>query len=95
MKKVASCTTGDLRSSQPHNLVGLVTTGRNCPHNVSVMADASALADLQETMRRCAGNSDRWVEVQPGRLVFHFEEFDASFVFAVQCHDQGYVVTAS
>jgi hypothetical protein len=45
------------------------------------VAHTSKFNDLYEQMRQFAGNTDRYVEVLPRHLAFHFEEFDAHAKF--------------
>jgi hypothetical protein len=52
----------------------------NCRHVLRV-SHTSKFNDLYEQMRQLAGNTDRYVEVLPGHLAFHFEDFEAHAKF--------------
>jgi hypothetical protein len=52
----------------------------NCRHVLRV-AHTAKFNDLYEQMRQLAGNTDRYVEVLPGHLAFHFEKFEAHAKF--------------
>jgi hypothetical protein len=48
----------------------------NCRHVLRI-SHTSKFNDLYEQMRQLAGNTDRYVEVLPGHLAFHFEDYEA------------------
>jgi hypothetical protein len=57
---------------------------RDCRHEVRVTTGGSihlAFADLYAVATKYASGSDRWVEIQPGYMAFHFESEDAYLKF--------------
>ena len=56
---------------------------RDCKYVARVKADQSAFAALFEAADKCANSSDRWAEIQPGYMAFHFEAQAAHLKFCV------------
>lgn len=50
---------------------------RHCEYVARVDADQSEFGALFEAADRFANGSDRWAEIQPGYMVFHFEKQEA------------------
>ena len=66
---------------------------RQCPWIVTTKRDVAAFKRLYGVARHYAGISDRWCEVLPGELQFHFAEFDVSRAFARFCLKKGFDIT--
>ncbi|MHC2842816.1 hypothetical protein [Bradyrhizobium diazoefficiens] len=66
---------------------------RQCPWLVSAKADTAAFRRLYGVARHYAGASDRWCEVQPGELQFHFAEADVARTFARFCLRKGFDIS--
>ncbi|MBR0751586.1 hypothetical protein JQ604_05285 [Bradyrhizobium jicamae] len=62
---------------------------RVCPWLVTSKTDTTAFSRLYGVARHYAGASDRWCEVQPGELQFHFSESDPARAFARFCLKKG------
>jgi hypothetical protein len=59
--------------------------GRQCPWVVTAKIGVEAFRSLYAVARNYAGITDRWCEVQPGELQFHFVEFEIARTFARFC----------
>jgi hypothetical protein len=66
---------------------------RQCPWLVTAKTDVRAFRALYGVMRTYAGASDRWCEVQPRELQFHFAEFDVARAFAQFCLRKAFDIT--
>lgn len=63
---------------------------RQCHWVVTAKADVGAFRTLYGLSRTYAGDTDRWCEVQPGELQFHFEALDIACAFARFCLKKGF-----
>jgi hypothetical protein len=70
-----------------------VVEPRNCPWLVTAKADLAAFRELYEAARRYARATDRWCEVQPGELQFHFADVLAARSFARLCLEKKFHLT--
>jgi hypothetical protein len=66
---------------------------RQCHWVVTAKADATAFRPLYGIARNYAGNTDRWFEVQPGELQFHFAAPDVARTVAKLCLRKGFDIT--
>lgn len=66
---------------------------RQCYWVVSVKANLTAFRSLYGLARNYAGATDRWCEVQPGELQFHFAAFDVACSIAKLCLRKGLDIT--
>jgi hypothetical protein len=62
---------------------------RDCKYVARVKADQSEFSALFEAADRCAKGSDRWAEVQPGYMAFHFATHVACFNFCTYVARRG------
>jgi len=63
---------------------------RQCPWVVTAETGITAFKSLYGVARSYAGMTDRWCEVQPGELQFHFAESDVARGFARFCLKKGF-----
>jgi hypothetical protein len=66
---------------------------RECPWIVTVRRSSTAFRPLYGMARSCAGNTDRWCEVQPDGLQFHFADAKAARTFTQLCLRKKYNIT--
>ena len=66
---------------------------RRCHWVVTAQSDHAAFHTLYGIARNYAGVTDRWCEVQPGELQFHFAAFDVARGFAKFCLRKGFDIT--
>ena len=66
---------------------------RQCPWVVTAKPDGAAFRTLYGVARHYADVIDRWCEVQPCELQFHFAEFDVARSFGVFCLKKGVDIT--
>jgi len=64
---------------------------RDCKHVARVKADQSEFSALFEAADKYAKarGSDRWAEIQPGYMAFHFESYIACFNFCTYLARRG------
>jgi hypothetical protein len=58
---------------------------RLCPWLVTVKSGLGAFRSLYDVARRYAGDADRWFEIQPSELQFHFDDPEAARKFTRFC----------
>ena len=63
---------------------------RQCPWIVTAKTGVTAFNSLYGVARSYSGTTDRWCEVQPGELQFHFAESDVARAFARFCLKKGF-----
>lgn len=66
---------------------------RQCYWVVTAEPDVTVFRRLYGMARNYAGMTDRWCEVQPDELQFHFAEFNVARSFAKFCLKKGYEIT--
>jgi hypothetical protein len=66
---------------------------RQCPWIVTAKTGVVAFRPLYGVARNYAGSTDRWCEVQPGELQFHFEEIGVAQTFARFCVKKGFNIS--
>jgi hypothetical protein len=66
---------------------------RECYWLVTAKANVTAFRALYGIARNYAGTTDRWFEVQPGELQFHFAAFDVARSLAKLCLRKGFDIT--
>jgi hypothetical protein len=66
---------------------------RQCHWVVTIKANVTAFRPLYGLARNYADATDRWCEVQPGELQFHFAAFDVARTIAELCLRKGLDIT--
>jgi hypothetical protein len=66
---------------------------RSCPWLVTLKANTKAFAELYDVARTYAKETDRWCEVQPDELQFHFADEEVASRFVRHCREKKFEPT--